>query len=145
MRYRFIDRVVALALDGHPRLEVEKTFHGGDDVFSGPSGPGRVPDSLVLELMAMTGGHLVFRHLGGSRLPLLLKVNECRFEGGAGPDVALRAVAELEGVSAISDDARVAETFTEVYAGEVRLATGTLLYVCVSVPGVDLAAWEATL
>jgi hypothetical protein len=145
MRYRFIDKVVALALDGLPRIEVEKTFHGADDVFSGPSGPGRVPDSMVLELMAMTGGRLVFHHLGGSRLPLLLKVVECRFEGGAGPDVALRAVAELSGVSAMRDDASVAKTSTAVYAGEERLAGGTLLYVCVSVPGVDLAAWEATL
>jgi 3-hydroxymyristoyl/3-hydroxydecanoyl-(acyl carrier protein) dehydratase len=145
MRYRFIDKVVALALDGHPRIEVEKTFHGADDVFSGPSGPGRVPDSLVLELMAMTGGRLVFHHLGGGRLPLLLKVVECRFEGGVGPDVALRAVAELEGVSAMRDDARVAKASAAVYAGEERLAGGTLLYVCVSVPGVDLAAWEATL
>ena len=143
MRYRFIDKVVSLDLDGRPRIEVEKTFHGDDDVFSGPSGPGRVPDSLVLELMAMTGGHLVFRQMGGGRLPLLLKVAECRFEGGARPDVVLRAMAELGGVSAISDDASVAEASTEVYAGEERLATGTLLYVCVRVPGVDLAAWEA--
>jgi hypothetical protein len=145
MRYRFIDKVVSLALEGHPRIEVEKTFHGDDDAFSGPGGPGRVPDSLVLELMAMAGGHLVFQHLGGRRLPLLLKVVECRFEGGAGPDVALRATAGLHGVSAVGDDASVAETSAEVYAGEERLAAGTLLYVCVSVAGVDLAAWETTL
>ena len=143
MRYRFIDKITSLTLDGEPRIEVAKTFDAGDDAFSGPSGQARVPESLLLELMAMTGGHLVFRHVGGGRLPLLLKVAECRFEGGAAPDVALRAVAELGGVSAISDDASVAEASTEVYAGEERLATGTLLYVCVRVPGVDLAAWEA--
>src|SRR2546422_6167105 len=63
MRYRFIYKVVSLALDGRPRIEVEKTFHGDDDAFTGPSGPARVPASLLLELMAMTGGHLVFHHL----------------------------------------------------------------------------------
>ena len=145
MRYRFIDKVVSLALDGHPRIEVEKTFHGDDDAFTGPSGPARVPASLLLELMAMTGGHLAFHHLGGRRLPLLLKVPECRFESPAGPGVALRAVADLTGVSPIGDDASVAEASTAVYAGEACLAAGTLLFLCVRVPGVDLAACEASL
>jgi len=134
MRYRFIDKVVSLALDGRPRIEVEKTFHGDDDAFTGPSGPARVPASLLLELMAMTGGHLVFHHLGGRRLPLLLKVPECRFESAVGPGVALRAVADLTGASPIGDD-----------ASETCLAAGTLLFLCVRVPGVDLAAWEASL
>src|SRR5438093_12121164 len=109
MRYRFIDKVVSLALDGHPRIEVEKTFHGDDDAFTGPSGPARVPASLLLELMAMTGGHLVFHHLGGRRLPLLLKVPECRFESPAGPGVGLRAVAALTLVSTIGHAARDAD------------------------------------
>ena len=145
MRYRFIDKVVSLALGGHLRIEVEKTFHGDDDAFTGPSGPARVPASLLLELMAMTGGHLVFRHLGGNRLPLLLKVPECRFARAAGPGVALRAVADLTGVSPVGDDASVAEASTAVYQGEECLAAGTLLFLCVRVPGVDLSACEATL
>src|SRR5438093_2554176 len=132
MRYRFIDTVVSLALAGRPRIEVERTFRGDDDAFTGPSGPARVPASLLLELMAMTGGHLIFRHLGGRRLPLLLKVPECRFEGAAGPEIALRAVANLKGISAISDDASVAESSAGVFAGEERVATGTLLYLRVS-------------
>ena len=140
MRYRFIDKVVSLDLDGRPRIEVEKTFHGDDDVFSGPSGPGRVPDSLVLELMAMTGGQLIFRHLGETRLPLLLKVPECRFDRVVGPGIALRAVAALRGGSEVADDTSVVEAATEVYAGDERVAAGVLMYLCVSVPGVDLAA-----
>ena len=100
---------------------------------------------VALVLMAMTGGHLVFHHLGGRRLPLLLKVPECRFESPAGPGVALRAVADLTGVSPIGDDASVAEASTAVYAGETCLAAGTLLFLCVRVPGVDLAACEASL
>ena len=138
MRYRFVDKVVALTLDGHPRIEVEKTFHGDDDVFTGPSGPGRVPASMLLELMATTGGHLVFHSLGGRRLPLLLKVPACRFEGAAGPGVALCARADLVGVSAIGDGASVAEASAAVVLGEERLASGTLLYLCVRVDGVDL-------
>src|SRR3989475_11327379 len=100
MRYRFIDKVVSLALDGQLRIEVEKTFHGDDDVFSGPSGPTRLPDSLLLKLMAMSGGHLIFRHLGGSRLPLLLKLTATRFERDPRPEHGVRALPELEGVDA---------------------------------------------
>src|SRR2546430_8614133 len=120
MRYRFIDKVVSLALDGHPRTEVETTFHGDDDAFTGPSGPARVPASLLLELMAMTGGHLVFHHLGGRRLPLLLKVPECRFESPAGPGVALRAVADLPGVSPVGDGAKGDSRRSEEHTSELQ-------------------------
>src|SRR5256885_14550335 len=107
MRYRFIDKVVSLALDGHPRIEVEKTFHGDDDAFTGPSGPARVPASLLLELMAMTSGHLVFHHLGGRRLPLLLRVPECRLDSAIGPGGALLAVTEPTSASPIGRSASV--------------------------------------
>jgi len=139
VRYRFIDEVTSLSLEGPPRIEVAKSFAAGDDSFTGPTGPARVPDSLVLELMAMTGGHLVFRHLGGRRLPLLLKVPECRFDGRARSDVRLRAVATLRGSSAVAEDADVVEAAAEVYAGGDRIAAGTLMYVCVAAPGLDLA------
>ncbi len=140
MRYRFIDKVLSLALDGVPRIEVLKTFDAGDDAFTGPSGSARVPESLLLELMAMTGGQLVFRHLGEHRLPLLLKVPECRFDRAVRPGVALRATAALRGASAVGNDTDVVEAATEVYAGDERVAAGVLMYLCVSVPGVDLAA-----
>lgn len=145
MRYRFIDHVTLLSLDETPRIEVAKTFDPRDDAFSGPAGAGQVPESLLLELMAMTGGHLVFRHLGGGRLPLLLKVPECRFEGAASPGVRLRAVAALGGGSAVAAGADVVEAATEVWMGGARVAAGTLLYLCVSVPGVDLAAYGGRL
>src|SRR5438093_545470 len=79
MPYQFVDEIVSLALDGVPRIEVAKRFVAGDDVFSGPHDVDCVPESMLLELMAMTAGHLVFRHLAERRLPLLLKVPECRF------------------------------------------------------------------
>ena len=139
MRYRFVDEVLALDLGARPRIEVGKTFALGDDALSGPLGPDQVPNSLLLELLAMTGGHLVFRHGGAQRLPLLLKVPECRFDGAARPGERLRAVATLEGTSTLSDDAGMAEATGEVFAGATRVAAGRLLYLCMAVPDVDLA------
>jgi hypothetical protein len=43
------------------------------------------------------------------------------------------------GVSAIGDGASVAEASAAVVLGEERLASGTLLYLCVRVDAVDLA------
>src|SRR5262249_56859389 len=103
MRYRFVDEIVSLALDGAPRIEVAKRFDPRDDVFGWPEGPERVPDSMLLELMAMTGGQLIFRHLGGSRLPLLLKVPECRVDGAASAGDRLSAVATLRGLAPVAD------------------------------------------
>jgi hypothetical protein len=140
MRYRFVDEVLALDLGARPRIEVAKTFAPGDDALSGPLGPTRVPNALVLELLAMTGGHLAFRHGGARRLPLLLKVPECRFDGAARAGARLRAVASLEGTSTLSEDAGMAEVRAEVFSDDAtRLASGRLLYLCVAVPGVDLA------
>ena len=141
MRYRFVDEIVSLALDGAPRIEVTKRFDPGDDVFSGPQGPERVPESMLLELMAMTGGHLLFRHLGERRLPLLLKVPECRFEDAVSAGERLRAVAALCGVSSVADDGTsVAEAETQVYVETRRVAHARIMYVCVSVPGIGVAA-----
>jgi hypothetical protein len=144
MRYRFIDEVLSLDLGARPRIEVAKTFAPGDDALSGPLGPDRVPNALILELLAMTGGHLAFRHGGARRLPLLLKVPECRFEQPARAGDRLRAIAQLEGTSDLSGDAGMAEARVEAFAGSVRLAVGRLLYLCVAVPGVDLAAFAGS-
>ncbi len=140
MRYRFVDEILSLALDGIPRIEVAKSFGPGDDVFSGPQGPERVPESMLLELMAMTGGHLVFRHLGGGGLPLLLKVPDCRFEASASAGERLRAVAVLSGVSSMGDGTSVVETETRIYLETRQIAHARIMFVCVSVPGLDLAA-----
>ena len=144
MRYRFIDEVLSLDLGARPRIEVAKTFAPGDDALSGPLGPDRVPNALILEFLAMTGGHLAFRHGGARRLPLLLKVPECRFEQPARAGDRLRAIAQLEGTSDLSGDAGMAEARVEAFAGSVRLAVGRLLYLCVAVPGVDLAAFAGS-
>ena len=143
MRYRFIDEIVALETCEPATIEVRKTFAVGDDALTGPLGPHRVPNSLILELLAMTGGHLVFHCLDRGRLPLLLKVQECRFEGSARPGVALRARAALNGLDRASAPTIVAETSGEVLADGARVAAARLLFVCVSVPDVNLAAFGA--
>ena len=140
MRYHFVDEIVSLALDGAPRIEVAKRFVAGDDVFSGPHDPDRVPESMLLELMAMTGGHLVFRHLAERRLPLLLKVPECRFDGTAAAGQRLRAVAALRGVSTVADGTSIAEADAQVFHEAEKLAYARLMFVCVSMPVPPLAA-----
>ena len=145
MRYHFVDEIVSLALDGDPRIEVIKRFDPGDDVFGGPQGPERVPDSMLLELMAMTGGQLIFRHLGGKRVPMLLKVPECRFDGAASAGDRLRAVATLRGLTPVADGTSVGETDAEVYLDRAPIARARLMFVCVDPadvkvvdqPGVD--------
>jgi len=140
MRYQFVDEIVSIALDGVPRIEVAKRFAAGDDVFSGPHDVDRVPESMLLELMSMTGGHLVFRHLAERRLPLLLKVPECCFDGTAAAGQRLRAVATLRGVSAVADGTFIAETEAQVFHEAEKLAHARLMFVCVSVPEPPLGA-----
>ena len=50
MRDQTVDKIVSLALDGTPRIEVAKRLERNDDVFGGPQGPDRVPASMLLEL-----------------------------------------------------------------------------------------------
>jgi hypothetical protein len=140
MRYRFVDEIVSLTLDAAPRIEVAKRFDSDDDVFSGPEGPGRVPESMLLELMAMTGGELIFRRLGGSRLPLLLKVPECRLDGVASAGDRLRAVATLRGLTPVADGTSVGETDAEVYVESTPIARARLMFVCVEGPDIDPTA-----
>ena len=139
MRYRFVDEIVSLPLDGAPRIEVAKRFDPDDDVFRGPAGSQRVPESMLLELMAMTGGQLIFRHLGRSRLPLLLKVPDCRLEGVAVAGDRLRAVATLRGLTSVAEGTSVAETESEVYVERTPIARATLMFVCVEPPAGDPA------
>jgi hypothetical protein len=139
MRYRFIDEIVSLTLDDAPRIEVAKRFDPGDDVFNGPQGLHHVPESMLLELMAMTGGQLIFRHLGQGRLPLLLKVPECSFDGAASAGERLRAVATLRGLTSVADGTSVAETETEVYVETMQIARARLMFVCLEVSEIDLA------
>ena len=133
MRYRFIDEIVSVAADP-PRIEVAKTFPRTDDAFSGPAGPDRVPVSLVIELLAMTGGQLLYRHLGRERLPLLLKVEDLRFGAAARPGDCLTARMALQGTAAVAADT-MAQTEGEVRGDRGALvASGRFFYLCVRLP-----------
>lgn len=143
MRYRFVDDVIALELGDAPRIEVTKTFEPADDAFTGPAGAHDVPNSLILELLAMTGGHLIFRRLAGRRLPLLLKAPEVRFDGIARPGEPLIARAELEGLADTRDGVVMAKTRGAVEQGARAIASGRLLYACVEIRGLDPSAWGA--
>ncbi len=133
MRYRFIDEIVSVVADP-PRIEVAKTFAPTDDAFSGPAGPDRVPASLVIELLAMTGGQLLFRHLGRERLPMLLKVEDLRFGAAARPGDRLTARVALQGKAAAAADT-MAQTVGEVLGDRGALvASGRFFYLCVKLP-----------
>jgi 3-hydroxymyristoyl/3-hydroxydecanoyl-(acyl carrier protein) dehydratase len=138
MRYRFIDGVTSLELGAAPRIEVTKTFDAADDLFTGPSGSQHVPNSMILELLAMTGGYLAFRRLDETRLPLLLKAPDVAFETPARPGERLVARAELRGLSDPRDGVVMAEASGEVVDGATRIASGRLLFACVALPGIDL-------
>lgn len=142
-RYGLVDEVVSLDLGPRPRIEVRKTFAPGDDAFSGPAGPERLPNSLLVELLAVAGGRLVFRHSGGSLVPLLVRVRECCFEAPARAGIALRVVGGLTTLPSGGNAGNMAEFSGEVYAGTLRVARGRLLYARVSLPGVDPARLEA--
>jgi hypothetical protein len=95
---------------------------------------------MLLELMAMTGGELIFRHLDGSRLPLLLKVPECRLDGVASAGDRLRAVATLRGLTPVAGGTSVGETDAEVSVEGVPIARARLMFVCVDPAAVEPAA-----
>lgn len=134
MKYQFIDEVVAFEPGTTARLEVAKRFPPDDDALSGPLGTDRVPSSLILELMATTGGHLIVRCLTRPRLPLLLVVRDCTFAAPARPAVTLRAIAWLEvaGVDAPAD--AMVELRAEVHDGDRPIAAARLRYLCVALP-----------
>ncbi len=138
MRYHFVDEILSLTLDGAPRIEVSTRSDPHDDVFRGPAGSRRVPESMLLELMAMTAGQLIARRLE-QRLPLLLKVPECRFDGAATAGERLHAVAELAAIAPVADGPAVAEAETAVYAGSQAIARARLLFACVDATGIELA------
>lgn len=142
MRYRFVDGVISLDLGDLPRIEVAKTFDAGDDLFTGTAGSRRVPNSMILELLAMTGGYLAFRRLDETRLPLLVKAPEVSFDAPARSGERLVARAQLGGVSDPGDGIVLAEASAEVLAGATRIASARLLYACVALPGVALGVWD---
>lgn len=144
MSYRFIDRVVALDLGPPATIRVAKTFPPSDPCLSGPVHLDRVPASMILEALAMSGGHLIFRQMANGAVPLLLKVEEASFSRSVLPGELLEIGAEILGISYGPGDVEIAQTRGEVLAGKERVAEARLLYMCVRLPGLDLSAMGQT-
>lgn len=144
MSYQFIDRVIALDLGPPATIRVAKTFLPTDPCFSGPAHGGRLPASMLLEALAMSGGHLIFRRMADGAVPLLLKVEEASFSRPVLPGEPLEIRAEILALSHGSNGVGMAQTRGEVLAGGERVAEARLLYACARLPGINLPLSEGT-
>lgn len=136
MRYQFIDRVVAFDAGPPPAMTIEKTFQPEDDCFSGPV-PGVVPTSLVIETVAMAGGHLIVRALAPDRLPLLVKIEDAIVTDRVAPGETVVATVSLRGSAGAGEPATVAQAYGEASVSGRPLLRCRFLYACVRVPGLD--------
>lgn len=137
MRYRFVDRVVAFDSGPPPAMTIEKTFPVGGDCFTGPV-PDAVPVSLLIETLAMTGGHLILRSFAADRLPLLLKIEHATVTDAVRPGDTVVARVTLRGIAGEGDPAAVAQADGEAAVSGRPVLRCRLLYACVRVPGIDL-------
>lgn len=142
MRYRFIDRVVAFHAGPPPTLAIEKTFLAEDDCFSGPV-PGFVPTSLLIETLAMAGGHLIARAFGSDRLPLLLKIEDATVTDCVAPGETVIATVSLRGRSDVGEPAAVAQAEGQASVSGRPLLRCRFLYACVRIPSLDFHKAQA--
>lgn len=138
MSYRFIDRVIALDQGPPATIRVAKTFLPEDPCVSGPIHTDRVPASMILEALAMSGGYLIFHRAADGAVPLLLKVEEANFFRPALPGEPLEIVSEILALSRGPDTVGIAQARGEVFSGGERVAEARLLYLCVHLPGLNL-------
>lgn len=138
MSYRFIDRVIALGQGPPATIRIAKTFPPEDPCVGGPIHTGRVPASMILEAIAMSGGYLIFHRAADGAVPLLLKVEEASFTRSVSPGELLEIRAEILAVSKGLNGVGIAQTHGVVLAGEERVAEARLLYLCVHLPGLNL-------
>lgn len=138
MRYRFVDRVVGFTPPPDATLTTEKAFPAGEDCFTGPV-PDAVPVSLLIETVAMAGGHLLLRVLAEERLPLLLKVEDATVFAPVRPGESVQARAALRGMGKAAESAVVAQAEGEVSVSGRPVLRCRLLYACVRVSGFRLA------
>lgn len=137
MRYQFIDRVVTFDAQRPPRMTVAKLFPAADDCFTGPDSD-TVPVSLLIEVLAMAGGHLILRSTADDRLPLLLKVENAIVSGRVEPGETVLATVTLRGTAGEEDVATVAQADGEASVSGRPVLRCRLLYACVRVPGINL-------
>lgn len=137
MRYQFVDRVLSFDPGPPPTMTIEKTFPDGADCFTGPV-PDVVPVSLVVETLAMSGGHLIMRSFAADRLPVLVKIEHATVTDTVRPGETLVATVTLRGTAGKGDSAAVAQAYGEALVSGRTVLRCQLLYACVRVPGMDL-------
>lgn len=134
MRYCFVDRIVAFEREPTPRITTAKTFLPTDDCFTGLL-PDAVPVSLVVETLAMAGGHLIVRAVARDRLPLLLKIEDATVTDAVRPGETVVATVTLRGTTGPDAPALVAQADGEASVCGRPVLRCRLLYACVRVPG----------
>ncbi len=137
MSYRFIDRVIALDPGPPATIRIAKTFPPEDPCVSGPIHTDRVPASMILEALAMSGGHLIFHQAADGTVPFLLKVEEASFTRSVSPGELLEVRAEILAVSKGLNGVGIAQTRGVVLAGGEQVADARLLYARIRVPGLE--------
>lgn len=137
MRYRFVDRVLAFDAKPTPTMTIAKLFPPMDDCFTGLL-PDAVPVSLVVETLAMAGGHLIVRAVARDRLPLLLKVEHATVTDAVRPGETVVATVTLRGTTGQDAPALVAQADGEASVCGRPVLRCRLLYACVRVPGMTL-------
>lgn len=137
MRYQFADRVLAFDAARGPTMTVAKMFPATGDCFTGPE-PDAVPVSLLVETVAMAGGHLIVRATAGDRLPLLLKVEDAIVSGRVRPGETVTATVTLRGRTEDAGVAAAVGAEGELSVSGSFVLRCRLLYACVRVPGLNV-------
>ncbi len=132
MRFRFIDRVVSFEKGEKSRLVTAKAFSRSDEFIEGhPLRPGEIPTCLILETLANAGVHLVFSHMDGRVVGILLRVEEAKLLSRvlAGEEVIVST--ELLGIQPeVQRSVGLARTLGSVSVGERRVAEARLVLLC---------------
>jgi hypothetical protein len=139
MRYRFIDRVLAVDARGAGTIRTSKVFPWSEDYLEGTfRRAGEVPASLVLEALAAAGSLLLAVRTGWRAHGVLLKVARAEFPRpvSAGDpltvDVGIRGVQGDCGAEGWAEPGTgMAQLRAEGRVGEAVVVAADLLFLCV--------------
>ncbi len=137
MRYRFIDRLLAVDAHGVGTIRASKLFPRSEDYYDGTfRAEGEVPSSLLLEAMATTGSLLLAIRDRWETHGVLLKVNQAAFARRvlAGDRVIVEgAVGAIQSRAGGEDGANfaVAQVLLHCHVEETAVAEADLLFLCV--------------
>jgi 3-hydroxymyristoyl/3-hydroxydecanoyl-(acyl carrier protein) dehydratase len=140
MRYRFIDRVLAVDAQGPGTIRTSKVFPWSEDYLEGTfRRAGEVPSSLVLEALAAAGSLLLAVRTRWRAHGVLLKVARAEFRRpvSAGDplivEVAIRGLQGDCGAEATSTEpeAGMAQLTARGVVGQTAVVAADMLFLCV--------------